>query len=350
MNLEERHVNALSDVLKTGIDGWTDIVDLQPMFFKMTLELMIEFLYEHSSSQMSRKPDASSTQEFEHHFDAGKAWVNLRMALGRWHWLVHSPAFSLHCKKVHQYVDYFVKAKLQQRSEVTETKLALTKFATREKFVLLDELAKQTRNSLEIRGETLDVLDAERDITASLLTWIFYFLSRSPRTFGKLRETILEIFETEASSIDFLKLRSCQYLQHCINETLRMTVVVPILKRESLEDTILLRGDDSDGTKPVFISKGQRVLIFTYALTQRSDIWGNHPEDFIPQRWKHRKVGLEFIPFDDGSRKCIGRKSALSPFQNHIDTDTRFLEQFALTEVSVCLSQISSRSMLSLTE
>ena len=85
MNLEERHVNALSDVLKTGIDGWTDIVDLQPMFFKMTLELMIEFLYEHSSSQMSRKPDASSTQEFEHHFDAGKAWVNLRMALGRWH-------------------------------------------------------------------------------------------------------------------------------------------------------------------------------------------------------------------------------------------------------------------------
>jgi len=167
---------------------------------------------------------------------------------------------------------------------VTETKLALTKFATREKFVLLDELAKQTRNSLEIRGETLDVLDAERDITASLLTWIFYFLSRSPRTFGKLRETILEIFETEASSIDFLKLRSCQYLQHCINETLRMTVVVPILKRESLEDTILLRGDDSDGTKPVFISKGQRVLIFTYALTQRSDIWGNHPEDFIPQR------------------------------------------------------------------
>lgn len=311
MDLEARHVDALSEMLKTGSDGWTDVVDLQPMFLKMTLELMTEFLYGHSPSQMGCKTDAPNTQEFGEHFDAAKGWLNTRMSLGKWHWLVHPPAFSRHCEKVHGYVDYFVKAKLQQRPDEKPT--------ANGKFVLLDELAKHTRNALEIRSETLNVLSAGRDTTASLLSWIFYFLSRSPRAFAKLRTIILTDIGTEASSIDFSKLRSCQYLQHCINEALRMTAIVPILERESLEDTVLPRGGGPGGRKPVFIAKGQRILISTYALQQRDDIWGDDPEEFRPERWEHRKAGMEFVPFGGGPRKCVGRESALVTLFDAVD-------------------------------
>ena len=316
MDLEERHVDTLSATLKTGNDGWTDIVDLQPMFFKMTLELMTEFLYGHSPSQMSQRTDAPDREDFGYHFDAGKSYLATRLALGKWHWLVYSPTFSRHCERVHQYVDYFVRAKLLHRDK---------KPATNGKFVLLDELAKHTTNPLEIRDETLNVLSAGRDTTASLLSWIFYFLSRYPQIFNQLRAIVLAEIGTDASNIEFAKLRSCQYLQYCINEALRMTGIVPTMEREALEDVVLPHGGGPDGTKPVFLPKGQQVLISIYAMHQRHDIWGVDPEVFRPERWEDRKAGFEFIPFGGGPRKCVGRELALfDPFPNAADLAKNF--------------------------
>lgn len=310
MDLEERHVDVLSAELRTGADGWTDVIDLQPMFLKMTLELMTEFLYGHLPSQHDQKTDAPSREEFGYHFDAGKGFLGTRLALGKWHWLVYSSAFSRHCEKVHQYADYFVRGKLQHGQKESVTKQLPQDPWTKDKFVLLDELAKHTNNALEIRNETLNVLSAGRDTTASLLSWIFYFLSRYPRVFNHLRTTVLAEVGTEASSIEFTKLRSCQYLQHCINEALRMTGILPMMERESLEDTVLPRGGGPDGSKPVFLPKGQRVMISIYAMQQRCDIWGDDPDVFRPERWENRKAGFEFIPFGGGPRKCVGRKRA----------------------------------------
>ena len=309
MDLEERHVDALSNVLTTRYDGWTDVVDLQPLFLKMTLELMTEFLYGHLPLQVGPKTDAPDREEFGYHFDAGKGYLGTRLALGKWHWLVRSSSFSRHCKKVHQYAEYFVRKKLQGQ-KLSEKQL-LGEPVTSGKFVLLDELAKHTTNALEIRSETLNVLSAGRDTTASLLSWIFYFLSRNPRIFEQLRATVLAEIGYDASSIEFTKLRSCQYLQHCINEALRMAGIVPTMERECLEDTVLPRGGGHDGSKPIFLPKGQRVMISIYAMQQRRDIWGDDPEVYRPERWEGRKAGFEFIPFGGGPRKCVGRKFQL---------------------------------------
>lgn len=325
MDLEERHVNALSAVLKTGADGWTDVVDLQPMFLKMTLELMTEFLYGHLPLQTGQKTDAPDREEFGYHFDAGKSFLNTRLALGKWHWLLHSPEFFRHCEKVHQYAEYFVRAKLQHGQTNSPVKHVPKEPTTKEKFVLLDELARHTNNPLEIRNETLNVLSAGRDTTASLLGWIFYFLSRYPRVFDKLRTTVLAEFGTDTSSIDFTKLRSCQYLQYCINEALRMTGIVPTIERESLEDTVLPRGGGPDGSNPVFLPKGQRLMILVYAMQQRCDIWGDDPEVFRPERWEDRKAGFEFIPFGGGPRKCVGQQMALTEASY---TVVRLLQRF----------------------
>ncbi len=314
LDLEERHAGALSDALHIGADDWTNVVDLQPMFFKMTLELMTEFLYGNLPSQIGQKTDAPNREDFGYHFDAGKGYLGTRLALGKWHWLVRSSAFSFHCKKVHQYAEYFISAKLHHGHKTSGMKQSTKEPTSKSKFVLLDELAKHTNDALEIRSETLNVLSAGRDTTASLLGWIFYFLSRYPRVYNELRRIVLAEIGADASSIEFKKLRSCQYLQHCINEALRIPGIVPTIERECLEDTVLPRGGGPDGTKPIFLPKGQRILISIYAMHQRTDIWGNDPEVFRPERWENRKTGFEFIPFGGGPRKCIGRKLAsLSP-------------------------------------
>ena len=335
LDLEQRHVNTLSAMLKTGADGWTNVVDLQPMFLKMTLELMTEFLYGHLPSQIGQRNVAPDRDEFGYHFDAGKGFLGTRLALGKWHWLVRSSAFLRHCEKVHQYAEYFVAAKLQHGQIECATKQSLQEPSIKGKFVLVDELAKHTNNALEIRNETLNVLSAGRDTSASLLSWIFYFLSRYPRVFDQLRVTILAEIGTDSSSIEFAKLRSCQYLHNCINETLRMTGIVPTMERECLEDIVLPCGGGLDGTKPVFLPKGQRVMISIYAMQQRCDIWGDDPEVFRPERWEGRKAGFEFIPFGGGPRKCVGRESV--PFYplDSAEFAKIFLEQMALTEASV---------------
>ena len=230
MELEKRHVDNLSAVLRAGADGWTKAVDLQPLFFNMTLELMTEFLYGQSPSQMNKKVNAPDTREFGYHFDAGKFWLNTRLSLGKWHWLVHPRQFTVHCEKVHQYVDYFVKAKLTSGAKETSKE---------GKFVLLDELAKHTKNALQLRSETLNVLSAGRDTTASLLSWTFYFLSRSPTVFEELRSAVLADIGSTVLDIDFAKLKKCHALQNCINEVLRLTAIVPIMERVSLEETVL---------------------------------------------------------------------------------------------------------------
>ena len=313
MDLLETHFNTLSAMLKAGADGWTNIVDLQPMFFKLTLELTTELLYGHLSSQIGQDCNAPSREEFEYHFDAGKLCLGTRVMLGKWFWLLPSSAFLRHCKKVHQYAEYFVTAKLQHGQGKCATKESFRKPATTGKFVLVDELVKLTTNAIEIRNETLNVLSAGRDTTASLLGWIFYFLSRHPRVFDQLRATVLTEVGRDASDIDFAKLKSCQYLQHCINETLRIIGVVPTMERDCLEDVVLPCGGGPSGTKPVFLRKGGRVIICLYAMQHRCDIWGHDPDVFRPERWEDRKTGYEFMPFGGGPRKCIGRESG--PFK-----------------------------------
>ena len=312
MDLEERHVNTLSAMIKTGPDGWTNVVDLQPMFLKMTFELMTEFLYGHMPSQVGQMTNAPDAEEFGYHFDAGKGFLFTRLALGKLYWLHRSSAFSRHAEKIHQYVDFYIRAKLQHEQMKSTTKQESQEPATKRKFVLLDELYKLTSNAQEIRGETLNVLSAGRDTTASLLSWIFYFLSRYPRVFERLRAIILAEIGTDTSDITFAKLKSCQYLQHCINEALRMTGIVPALERECLEDVVLPRGGGPDRTKPVFLPKGGRVVVVLYAMHQLRDIWGDDPDEFRPERWEDRKPGFDFIPFGGGPRKCIGRELAPS--------------------------------------
>jgi hypothetical protein len=113
-------------------------------------------------------------------------------------------------------------------------------------------------------------------------------------------------------------------------------------ERIALKDTTLPRGGGEDGSKPIFVREGIQVLIPTYALQHRPDIWGDDVEDFRPERWEGRKTGWEWIPFGGGPRKCLGRKShhSLSFSRSVLMFET---EQFAFTEASLLLVRFLQR-------
>ncbi|EHY56088.1 hypothetical protein HRR90_007961 [Exophiala dermatitidis] len=320
LDLFQRHLDALLRRLPVSGNGWTAKVDLSPLFFNFTLDTSTEFLFGqavHAQSPEARldsdlpvdlnKPDLSS---FGHHLDEAKHIIDRRGAMAKYGWLLRDKAFPEHCNAVQQCVDYFVKAKLARTSDC-EKGNEVPSGAGKTKFILLDELVKETRNPLELRSELLNVLHASRDTTASLLGWCFYFLARHPDVLASLRQEILTYLGSDpAGEITFSALWTCRYLQHVVNETIRMVGIVPMNERAAIHDTTLPRGGGPDRESPVFVPKGTQVLIPTYSMQHREDIWGPDVEELKPERWHHRKFGWDFIPFGGGARQCIGQQFA----------------------------------------
>jgi cytochrome P450 len=318
LDLEERHLQALlrRDEMKVGEDGWTASFDLAPLFLNLTLDVATEFLYGQSvRSQDAGNPTLAKTpvnaenpdfSTFGQHLDAGKASLFMKGLAGRWNGLINSRNFAHHRDEVHRMVDEFVEARLRQDKSPQQTEKSENK-----RFYLLDELAKYTQDPLELRSETLHVLNAGRDTTGALLGWTFYFLARNPHVYEKLRAIVIEEIGSSGSEISFQDLKSCKYLQNVINETLRVSAPVPMNERFCICDTTLPRGGGTDGSQPIFLPKGSQVLISTFAMQHRADIWGADVNEFKPERWENRRAGWEFMPFGGGSRKCIGRKYRL---------------------------------------
>ncbi|KAL8724622.1 MAG: hypothetical protein Q9181_006750, partial [Wetmoreana brouardii] len=81
-----------------------------------------------------------------------------------------------------------------------------------------------TRDPKVRSQEIAGLLSAGRGTSAALLGWIFLHLSRNPETYEKLRDAIEDAvgLKLDASLPDLSKLRSCEYLQNCISEALRL--------------------------------------------------------------------------------------------------------------------------------
>lgn len=327
LDLAERHTRDLSARIQAGADGWTPTMDLQPLFYNFALDTVTEFLYGYSVHAQNPTARAAlpkvagipppNLEELGANFDQGKRWIEERGAFYKWYWLLTSKDFDARCASIHSLVDWFVQFRLQGLDK-KDPELG----DGRKKFVLLNELAKETQNPLELRNESLSLLFAGRDTAGALLGWCFYFLARHPRVFDKLRAALLAEFgPAPTGPVDFAQLKAVPYLSHTINEVFRVAAVIPLNERVAVRDTTLPRGGGADGTQPIFIPKGRQVLIATYAMQHRADLWGEDVEEFRPERWEEgRKVGWEFIPFGGGPRSCLGRKSYASIVSPHTRT------------------------------
>ncbi|KAF4301334.1 Cytochrome P450 [Botryosphaeria dothidea] len=321
LKLEEEHVQNMLKAIPLNADGWTDIFDIQTLFFRLTIDSATEFLFGESvDSQLNALPNYSSGRGevpperderlFAYAFDKSQWYLARASRFGSKYWLAHTPDFKKQCREVHAFIDHFVQLALtKEKKELERTA------GGKEKYVFLNALAAQTRDPIQLRDQLLNILLAGRDTTASLLSWLFRLLAQHPDKLDKLRNAVLQEFgpyESDPSDISFARLKGCSYLQHTLSETLRLYPVVPMNGRRAEVDTTLPLGGGPDGRSPVFIRAGTEVGYSVHVMQRRTDIWGADAAEFRPERWEGKKVGWEYLPFNGGPRICIGQQFALT--------------------------------------
>lgn len=119
---------------------------------------------------------------------------------------------------VNQYIDQALQLPQEDLEKITKSD---------EGYTFLHALASYTRDRKVLRDQIVAVLLAGRDTTAVTLSWLFYELSRHPEVVQRLRQEILKFVGTDGKPT-YADLKGMRYLQHTLNETLRLyPVYVP---------------------------------------------------------------------------------------------------------------------------
>lgn len=326
LDVAERHVQHLFQALPVKDDGWTEGGDIMELLYRLTLDIITEFLIGKSVNLQLAALDkaasngdqagtdatqASAEAYFSDAFGFAQQTLTWRIRLQSLYWLADSRAFRKACAKCRHFIDQYVAIALNP-SRLAAEKKARAANGAKEKYVLLDKLAESTRDPIELRDQLLQILTAGRDTTATSLGFIFANLARHPEAWLKIRAVVLEVFgaEGQGEEITFAKLKSARYVQYVINETLRLYPVAPLNNRIAVRDSVLPVGGGPDGKAPVAVRKGTLVNFSDYIMHRREDIWGKDVLEWKPERWVDRKYGWEYLPFNGGPRICIGRKSS----------------------------------------
>jgi cytochrome P450 len=318
LEAEEHHFQDLTQHLPVDSSGWTNTVDLSPLFFRLTLDSATEFLFGESvKSQLAALPSCQQSEKtgldwssFGPAFDTGTMEVAQRFRLGGLYWARNTKAYKDSIKTVHGFADYYVQLALSNDLGTLEKRGDEKK----QKYIFLQELVKATRDPVELRSQLLNILLAGRDTTAGLLGWTYYLLARNHNIYDKLRKEVLDTFGSydKPRDITFSSLKACSYLQWVMSESLRLYPTVPFNSRRAVRDTTLPVGGGPDQKSPVYVRKGSEVNYAVHITHHSPEIWGADVEEFKPERWQNRKTGWEFLPFNGGPRICLGQQHALT--------------------------------------
>lgn len=303
------------EVFREAVDNLIDIisqedgvVDLQPLFFRLTLDVTTEFLFGESVKSL-KAPESTGEQTFADAFNTAQAYVAKRFRLLDLYWLIGGKKFQDACDKVHRFADQIIDRNLSQDAKDDEG----------QKYVFLDSLAQNTPDRTALRGQIINILTAGRDTTACLLSWTFFLLVRHPNVLTKLRAEIAAAYNGSAE-LCRTDLRNMKYLQNVLKETLRLYPSLPVNTRTALRTTVLPTGGGLDRTSPVLIPKGTTVAYSVYTMHRRPDLYGIDAELYRPERWdedmplNHNETDAKwgYLPFNGGPRICLGMDFALT--------------------------------------
>ncbi|QIW95936.1 hypothetical protein AMS68_001454 [Peltaster fructicola] len=299
----EPHVQRMFKSFPT--DGST--IDLQVLFHKLTMDTSSEFLIGRSTLLLDQTYNEEG-HEFAAAFEAATQDGTLRARLGWMYWLWPHFAIQKDHAIIHRFAEKWVQQAMQEKHSQHDEKSN----GKKSNYTFLKQLVMDDRmDAKRIHGEILNIMLAGRDTTASLLSAMFFVLSREARIMQKLRA---EVDELNGELPTYERLRDMKYLKYCAQEALRLYPPVPSLVKSAARDTVLPRGGGPDRRSPLFMAKGDLVFYNHYSMMRSTEVYGPDATVFRPERWEDSSLrpGWAYLPFGGGARICLGQQYALT--------------------------------------
>jgi cytochrome P450 len=202
----EKHITHL--IARIPRDGST--VDLQPLFFMLTMDSATEFLFGESTGVLLGGDASVKGEMFSDAFTYAQERIGLEGRVGKVVNLFPNKRYKNSLNYVHEYVGNYV----EKAVELRKANFNVEK-KEGQKYVFLEQLAGTGVDKKKIQDELMNILLAGRDTTASLLSYTFYILARRPDVLEKLRAEVLSLGSGRPT---FEQLKSLKYLQYTLNE------------------------------------------------------------------------------------------------------------------------------------
>lgn len=158
-------------------------------------------------------------------------------------------------------------------------------------------------SKIELFAQGLILLIAGYDTTGSVLQFAIYMLALHPEAQAKLREEINDVLGIE-DQITYEHLKSMEYLQAVVQETLRIYPPAPVSNRVC-NTNLNING--------INLREGDLVSVPIYSIQHNEEFYPE-PEKFKPERFlREEKSSLDpitFLSFGLGPRNCIGMRFA----------------------------------------
>ncbi|OMO74154.1 Cytochrome P450 [Corchorus capsularis] len=177
------------------------------------------------------------------------------------------------------------------------------------------EVTGPTPSDSLIRDNLIHFMLATDDTNSTVLTWLFYHLSKNPDVEIKIREELKKNLSFKQVG-ENLQLPSCLiddlnqlvYLHAALCEALRLSPPVPFEFRAATQDDVLPSGHR--------VRQGTRLLMGIHAMGRMPWLWGEDCHEFKPERWItdegkiKREVPSKSLAFLAGPRICVGKNLA----------------------------------------
>ncbi|MEM9452479.1 MAG: cytochrome P450 [Cyanobacteria bacterium P01_E01_bin.6] len=151
----------------------------------------------------------------------------------------------------------------------------------------------------ELRDELMLMLFAGHETTATAMAWGLYWLHRCP----EVKTRLLAELNTLGNNPNPMAIAQLPYLTAVCHETLRRSPVAMLTFPRVAQEPVEILGNQFP-IDTVFMG-------CMYLTHQREDLYPN-PREFRPERFLERKYSpYEFIPFGNGTRRCVGDALAL---------------------------------------
>ena len=151
------------DDLIASIKSSSQSLDLQPLFFRFTLDTTSAFLFGKSTYSL-RANQSGEDLKFAAKFDIAQDFVVQRYRYLDLYWLIGGKRFREACASVHRFIENIIEERTKSNAPQEKTG----------RYVFIDAIAQDSQDRNSLRDQLVNVLLAGRDTTACLLSWTLW--------------------------------------------------------------------------------------------------------------------------------------------------------------------------------